>query len=150
MHRRQFYAGWGDVDVNAHMRNAAYLEKSTDVRLMYFIENGFPVKEFVRLHIGPVVMKDELEYFKEVGLHQEITVTFELAGHALDGSRYLVRNEFFRADGTLSTRVTSAGGWLNLLERKLIAPPPGLLSAMNALGRTSDFVVLASSIDRRS
>ena len=150
MYSRQFYAGWGDVDVNAHMRNTAYLEKSTDVRLMYFTENGFPVEEFVRLHIGPVVMKDELEYFKEVGLHQEITVTFALAGHAPDGSRYLVRNEFFRSDGTLSTRVTSTGGWLSLLERKLITPPPALLSAMSALGRTSDFVVLASSLDRRS
>lgn len=150
MYSRQFYAGWGDVDVNAHVRNTAYLDKSTDVRLMYFTENGFPVEEFLRLHIGPVVMKDELEYFKEVTLHQEITVTFALAGHAPDGSRYLVRNEFFRADGTLSTRVTSAGGWLCLIERKLISPPPALLSAMNALGRTSDFVALASSLARRS
>jgi acyl-CoA thioester hydrolase len=35
--------------------------------------------------------------------------------------------------------VTSAAGWLTLVERKLIAPPPTLLSAMNLLERTSGF-----------
>jgi acyl-CoA thioester hydrolase len=44
--------------------------------------------------------------------------------------------------------VTSAGGWLHLTERKLIAPPAALLTAMNVLERTSDFVVLPSSVVR--
>jgi len=35
-------------------------------------EHGFPMEEFLRLRIGPVVMKDEVEYFREVGLQQEI------------------------------------------------------------------------------
>jgi acyl-CoA thioester hydrolase len=116
---------------------------------MFLIENGFPVEEFLRLRIGPVVMKDEVEYFKEVGLQQQITVTYALAGHALDGSRFLLRHEIFRPDGKLSARVTSAGGWLDLVERKLIAPPPALLSAMNSLEKTSDFIVLPSSIKAR-
>ncbi len=29
-------------------------------------ENGFPMDEWVRRKIGPVVMKDEVEYDKEV------------------------------------------------------------------------------------
>jgi acyl-CoA thioester hydrolase len=41
------------------------------------------------------------------------------------------------------------GGWLNLDERRLIVPPPALLSAMNLLERTSDFAVLPSSVQRR-
>jgi len=94
-------------------------------------------------------MKDEVEYFKEVGLQQQITVTYALAGHALDGSRFLLRHEIFRPDGKLSARVTSAGGWLDLVERKLIVPPPALLSAMNSLEKTSDFAVLPSSIKAR-
>jgi acyl-CoA thioester hydrolase len=95
-------------------------------------------------------MKDEVEYFKEVKLQEQITVTYALAGQAEDGSRFLLRHEIFRPDGKLSARVTSAGGWLNLDERKLVAPPPALLSAMNSLERTSDFVVLPSSIKPRA
>jgi acyl-CoA thioester hydrolase len=107
------------------------------------------LEEFLRLRIGPVVMKDELEYFKEVGLLQEITITYAIAGHSDDGSRFLLRHEIYRADGKLSARVTSAGGWLDLNERRLIAPPPQLIAAMNSLERTSDFVVLPSSIKAR-
>jgi acyl-CoA thioester hydrolase len=95
-------------------------------------------------------MKDEVEYFREVGLQQQITVTYMLAGQADDGSRFLLRHEIFRPDGKLSARVSSAGGWLDLNERKLIVPPPALLAAMNALERTSDFTVMPSSVKARS
>ncbi len=149
MYTKTLYAGWADMDFNAHMKNTAYLDKAADVRQMFLIEHGFPVEEFQRLRIGPVVMKDELEYVREVGLQQAITVTYALAGHASDGSRFLLRHEIFRQDGKLSARVTSAGGWLNLDARKLIAPPPALLAAMNQLERTSDFLVLPSSIAPR-
>lgn len=149
MYTKKLYAGWADMDFNAHMKNTAYLDKAADVRQMFLMEHGFPVEEFLRLHIGPVVMKDEVEYFREVGLQQEIVVTYALAGHAPDGSRFLLRHEIFRPDGKLSAKITSAGGWLHLIERKLIAPPPPLLSAMNLLEKTSDFVVLPSSVGAR-
>ncbi len=146
MYEKTLYAGWADMDFNSHMKNTAYLDKSADVRQMFLAEHGFPIEEFLRLRIGPVVMKDEVEYFKEVGLQQLIRVTYAMAGHAEDGSRFLLRHEIFRPDGKLSARVTSSGGWLDLSARRLIAPPPPLLAAMNALERTSDFVVLPSSV----
>jgi acyl-CoA thioester hydrolase len=149
MYTKTLYAGWADMDFNSHMKNTAYLDKTADVRQMFLAENGFPVTEFFRLQIGPVVMKDEIEYFKEIHLQEVITVNYALAGHAPDGSRFLLRHEIFRSDGKLSARVTSAGGWLNLAERKLMVPPPALLSAMNALEKTGDFVVLPSSIKAR-
>ena len=149
MYSKILYAGWADMDFNAHMKNTAYLDKAADVRQMHLIENGFPMEEFMRLRIGPVVMKDEVEYFKEVYLQQQITVTYALAGHAPDGSRFLLRHEIIRPDGKLSARVTSAGGWLNLDERRLTVPPPALLAAMNSLEKTADFVTLPSSVKAR-
>jgi len=149
MYTKKLYAGWADMDFNSHMKNTAYLDKTADVRQMFLIEQGFPMEDFLRLRIGPVVMKDEVEYFREVGLQQEITVTYALAGHAADGSRFLLRHEIFRADMKLAARVTSAGGWLNLDQRKLVAPPPALLAAMNLLEKTPDFAVLPSSVTAR-
>jgi acyl-CoA thioester hydrolase len=146
MYTKKLYDGWADMDFNAHMKNTAYLDKAADVRQMFLIEHGFPVEEFLRLRIGPVVMRDEVEYFREVGLQQQITVSYALAGHAPDGSRFVLRHEIFRPDGALSARVSSTGGWLGLTERRLIAPPPALLAVMNRLDKTSDFVVLPSSI----
>ena len=134
------------MDFNSHMKNTAYLDKAADVRQMFLIETGFPVEEFTRLRLGPVVMKDEIEYFREIGLQQKIEVTYMLAGHAHDGSRFLLRHDFFRPDGKLSAKVNSAGGWLNLEKRKIVAPPPALFAAMNSLEKTDDYVDLPSSV----
>ncbi len=146
MYAKVLIAGWGDMDFNGHMRNTAYLDKSADVRMMYFSENGFPVIEFARRRLGPVVMKDEVEYFKEAGLLEPLRVTLSNAGLSEDGSRFRVRNEFFRSDETLAAKVTSVGGWLDLSTRKLVAPPEALLRALQALARTEDFEVLPSRL----
>ena len=150
MYTKTLYAGWADMDFNSHMKNTAYLDKAADVRMMFFSENGFPVQEFTRLKVGPVIMKDEVEYRLEVGLLQEIRVTLALAGLSEDGSRFLLRNEILHPGGKLCAKVTSAGGWLDLGARKLVAPPPALLAAMNSLDRTEDFAVLPSSIKGRA
>lgn len=149
MYSKTLFAGWADMDFNAHMKNTAYLDKSADVRMLFFAEHGFPTAEFSRLRLGPVVRKDEVEYHREVGLLQEIVITLAIAGVAPDGSRFVLRNEILRADGTLCARVTSAGGWLDLAARRLIAPPPPLLAAMQSLDRTADFVDLPSSVVER-
>ena len=146
MFEKQLVAGWGDMDFNSHMRNTAFLDKSADVRMMFFSANGFSMDEFIRRQIGPVIRKDELEYFKEIRLLEEVRVTLAIAGLAEDGSRFLMRNEFWRADETLAARVTSAGGWLDLAVRKLVAPPQGLLAALRSLPHTQDFQRLSSSI----
>jgi len=65
---KEFIAGWGTMDFNSHMANTAYLNLAADVRMAFFADHGFPPSEFRRLAIGPVIRKDELEYFREVGL----------------------------------------------------------------------------------
>ena len=137
------------MDFNSHMKNTAYLDKAADVRMMFFSENGFPTAEFNRLRIGPVVMKDEVEYFREIGLHEAIRVTFSLTAMAEDGSRFEIRNEFYRGDGKRAARVTSAGGWFDLSARKLVAPPERLLNALRSAPRADGFRVLSPSIRAR-
>ena len=88
MYVRRVTVGWGDMDFNAHMGNTAYLDKSADVRLLFFAENGFPIEQFMKLRIGPVVMKDEVEYFREANLLDELDISLSLAGLAEDGSRF--------------------------------------------------------------
>ncbi|MEZ5465011.1 MAG: thioesterase family protein [Lysobacteraceae bacterium] len=146
MFRKTMVAGWGDMDFNSHMRNTAYLDRSADIRLQFFAEHGFPGSRFAELALGPVVRRDEIEYFREVGLLESFEVQLELCGQSEDGSRFHLRNRFFRHDGTPSATVTSVGGWLDIRARKLIAPPAALLAAMNRMPRTKDFIVLPSSL----
>lgn len=146
MFEKQLIAGWGDMDFNSHMRNTAFLDKSADVRMLFFADNGFPMDEFMRLRLGPVIRRDEVEYFKEIRMLEEMRVTLAIAGLSDDGSRFLLRNEFWRADERLAARVTSAGGWLDLAQRRLVAPPDALLAALRTLAPTEDYQALPSSL----
>ena len=146
MPTRTFLAGWGDMDFNSHMRNTAYLDKSADMRMLFFAEQGFSADTFAQRRFGPVVRKDEIDYYREFGLLEEIHADLSLAGLSEDGSRFRLRNEFHRADGQLAARVTSLGGWLDLNERRLIAPPAELLAALRSLPRSEDYQDLPSSL----
>jgi acyl-CoA thioester hydrolase len=146
MFHKTLYATWRDMDYNSHMANTAYLDRAADVRMMYFSERGFTAEEMLRTRIGPVIMKDEIEYFREVRLLQEIRVSLALAGLAPDGSRFVLRNEFSHLDGTRCASVTSTGGWLDLTARKLIAPPAALRQALEELPRLEGFRELRSSV----
>ncbi len=139
-------AGWAEMDANAHMANTAYLSKCVDARMSYFKQNGFPVTEFAKRQIGPVVRRDELEYFREIALLEPITVTLALGGLAPDGTRFRLVNEILTSDGKLAARVKSEGGWLDLAARKLVAPPPDLLAALAAMPRSAEFEELPSSV----
>lgn len=143
---RRFLAGWADMDWNSHMANTAYLSKVVDARVLALADRGFPLEEFIRLRLGVVIMKDELEYKREVKWMEEIDISFALAGLAPDGSRFRLRNEVRRADGELAARITSTGGFMNLDARKLVAPPDAILAAYQALPRTQDYLDLPSSI----
>jgi acyl-CoA thioester hydrolase len=139
MFRKQFIAGWGDMDFNGHMRNTAYLDRAADVRMIYFAENGFPMSEFVRLRLGPVVKKDEIEYFREIHLLESFNIGLSLLGLSEDGSRMLMLNEFFVLGDKLAARVSSLAGWLDLSTRKLTTPPEPLFEAMCNLPRAQGF-----------
>ena len=150
MFERVFTASWGDMDFNRHMANTAYLDRAADVRMMYFAENGFPMAEFYRLRIGPVIFRDELEYYREVGLLDEFRVTLEMAELSSDGSRFVIQNTLLRRDGKMIARIRSKGGWLGLDARRLLAPPEALLRALQNAPRSEDFSEGSSALRQSS
>ena len=139
---KQFLASWGAMDFNGHLANTAYLDLAADVRMAFFAEHGFPPSEFRRLALGPVVRKDELEYFREVGLHDTVTVTYAALAMSLDGARFVLENEIWSASGKRAASVRSTGGWLDLRARRLVAPPAALLLAFQQVPRAPGFVEL--------
>ena len=139
---KTLHARWGDMDFNGHMKNTAYLDASADVRMMFFSENGFSMREFEERRFGPVILRDQLEYFRELRLLEEVRVTLEAAGLSQDGSRFRLVNSFYRADEKLVARVTSDGGWLSLETRKIMPAPEELQRLMEQIQRTDGFAFL--------
>src|SRR5262249_4414749 len=98
-----------------------------------------------RLSIGPVIRKEELEYFREINLLEVVTVTHAVLGMSADASRFLIENEIWSASGERAAVIRSSGGWLDLRARKLVLPPQALVDAMKHVPRAPDFVELPPS-----
>jgi acyl-CoA thioester hydrolase len=143
---KTFHVGWAEVDFNGHLGNTSYMDLAVDVRMFFFAESGFSIDHFQQQRFGPVIMKDEIEYFREFRLLEDIRITLQMAGMSDDGSRFRIRNEFFKTDGRLAAKLTTTGGWLSLETRKLTLPPPDILTAFSGLARTDDYQELKSSI----
>ena len=139
---KDFLVGWRAMDFNGHMGNTAYLDLAADVRVAFLADHGFPPSEFRRYNVGPVIRKEELEYFREIGLHETVTVTYAALAMSADGSRFVIENEIWTSRGERAAVVRSTGGWLDLRARKLVVPPPELLAALSHLPRTAEFVEL--------
>lgn len=142
---KTFLAGWGTMDFNGHLANTAYLDLAADVRMAFFAEHGFPPTEFRRLALGPVIRKDEVEYFREVGLHETVTVTYMALAMSADAARFVLENEIWSEAGERAASVRSTGGWLDLRARKLVAPPPALRDAFMQVPRSPAFVELPTA-----
>ena len=112
--------------------------------MAFFADHGFPPSEFRRLAIGPVIRKDELEYFHEVGLHEAVVVNYIAMAMSADGSRFVVENEIWLKSGERAATVRSTGGWLDLRARKLVVPPAALLAAFMQVPRSPAFAELPS------
>ena len=136
---QRFRVGWSDLDGNAHMGNASYLGYASDTRMHYFTEHGFTMARFASEKFGPVVVRDELTYLKELRLMDEFKVDYELVGLSENGMRFRVRNTFRNSSGEVAASVTSDGLWFDLEHRRPRVPPADLDSLMRALWRAEDF-----------
>lgn len=134
--------GWAAMDANGHFGNSSYLDLASDARMAFFTDHGISFRDMQRLAVGPVIRKDELEYFREVGLHDTVTITVALLGLSPDGARFTIENEMWLANGERSAVVRSSGGWLDLRARKLVVPPPALVAAMQQMPRAEGYVDL--------
>jgi acyl-CoA thioester hydrolase len=130
---------WGEIDSNGHMRNVAYLDISSNSRMEFFNANGYTLTEFFGAGLGPVVLKDEIEYKREVRLAENLTVTNELAGISEDKTRFIFRNQFIKENGKVACKISSLVAFFDLATRKMISPPENLMKAILSLPRSEDF-----------
>ena len=77
---KTFHVAWAHLDSNGHMANVAFLDVAVDVRFMYFASRGFPPAEWMRLKVGPLVRRDEVDYHRELRMLQPFTANTSSRG----------------------------------------------------------------------
>lgn len=140
---------WSDVDANRHMRNTAFSEVAIDARLAFMAEAGCAASEFEAGRFGPVIIREDIRYRREVLLDDEITVRLWASGMAPDVSHWRIFHEIVRPDGKMAATLEVTGAFMDLDARKLIAPPAVASTPLNMLVHSADFEELPSLVQRR-
>jgi acyl-CoA thioester hydrolase len=144
-----FEVRWTDLDGNRHMRNTAFSEYATHTRFRLLAAHSFTQAKLEALRFGPVILREETRYRREVLFGDTVRVNVRCAGLSVDGSQWRVHQEVVRSDDREAATLTIQGGWINLDSRKSITPPAALAGILKDLPRTRDFEELPSLFRRR-
>lgn len=140
--QKTFEVRWADLDANRHVRHTVYNEYATHVRFSYLAAQGFDERAFRERDIGPVLLREETTFHREVMGGDTLTIDIRLAGLSPDGGRFRISHDVVRSDDIKAATVVVDGGWLELVSRKLVRPPPDLLEVLRRARRSEDFQAL--------
>ena len=137
-----FTIRWTDIDPNWHARHTVYSDCATQVRVSFMGEHGFPVKKWAELGIGPVVLSEQIDYFKEVTLGESMRIDLAMAGLSASRKRFRLRHQIYKEDGSIAVRINMTFGWIDLKKRKMIVidDQHPVTQVFSQLGKTEDFV----------
>jgi acyl-CoA thioester hydrolase len=138
-----FYEGqilWAQIDANQHLRHSAYADLAAQSRLNMLRKAGLDLAKLLDYKIGPVLFKEELFYLREIVLGDFVKVTCEITKSRPDGSRWTIRHEIFRGDGTKAAIITAEGAWIDTEKRRLTFLPAELSSLFLSSPRSNDYI----------
>ena len=139
---RTFTVRWADCDANGHLRNTGYSEYAVEVRMAYLVEHEFGLAELRQHGIGPVLLREEIDYLRECHMGEELTVTFAVVGLSPDGTRFKMVHDVWKPNGKQAAHIVVLGGWLDARVRRLTPPPDALREAFEKAPRLGPFETL--------
>lgn len=131
---------WADIDPNRHLRHSAYYDYGATVRTSFLSENGLSTQKLEELQIGPILFREEAIFRREITLEDVITVDVALVCATANYSRWRMRHNFTKADGSVAAIINIDGAWIDLTKRKLTTPSELILSIFEKFPRTADFL----------
>lgn len=142
-YEKTYLVRWADCDMNGHLRNTGYSEYCIDTRIAYLTEHGFPPLRYQELGIGPVILREEIDYLRELRMGESFRVDVRVVGLSPDCTKFRFAHRFSRIDGALAGKLLLLGGWMDLRTRRLNAPPEELQQVLRATPRGDDFQELS-------
>ncbi|MFC7000080.1 acyl-CoA thioesterase [Rufibacter roseus] len=132
---------WSQIDANMHLRHSAYADFAAQARIAMLDSLGLDFKSFQKLRIGPILFREELQYLREVSINDTVKIHSVLTKARQDGSRWSIRHEVFRGDGTKAAVILVDGAWIDIAQRKLATLPQELSEKFMGLPKAEEFTL---------
>jgi acyl-CoA thioester hydrolase len=146
---KTFPVRWADCDANGHMRNTSYSEYAVDTRVSYLSEHGFGIDRVREAGLGPVIVREEIDYLREVRLGEIVRIDMVLLGLSPECGRFRYLHRFTKENGQPCARLVVSGGWMDLRARKLVPAPEPLAAVLRGISRSDEYAELPPLRDAR-
>ncbi|MCP4439586.1 MAG: acyl-CoA thioesterase [Aureispira sp.] len=141
---KSFEIRWADLDPNRHVANITFSSLMNERRMAYLVEHDFTQRSFQQHNIGPVVLKEEFNYMKEVMPNETVHIDIELLGHTADYKIVKWCHSLFNTKGQQAVYSEVLFAWFDLESRKLTVPPKALIDIMECMPKSEYFRIFSS------
>ena len=140
---KEFEPLWSYIDMNGHLRHTGYSDYATNVRVCFFREIGYDLKDLGDIAIGPVILREFMEYKREIRLGDRFKIDLQMTGNSPDSMYWRLRHNVYKLeDDKLCCTINMEGVWIDTKERKMRAPPSDFAAKFGELKKTDDFKIL--------
>lgn len=130
---------WADIDANRHLRHSVYYDFAAAMRMNILNSKGLTTEKLIEYHIGPILFREEAIFKREVKLEDKVEIDVQLSKSMADYSRWSLRHNITKPDGTVCTIITVDGAWMDLNLRKLTVPNDFIQSIFADFPKSQDF-----------
>ncbi|MGV3526745.1 MAG: acyl-CoA thioesterase [Candidatus Sericytochromatia bacterium] len=117
------------LDAFGHVNHARYLELYEQARWDWLAEKGLDLPYIQRTGVGPVILRVEVDYRRELLPRQQVRITTQTV--AYEKKIFVLQQQMLLPDGELSSALRVTGGLMDMRARKLIVPPQDWLQAFD-------------------
>jgi acyl-CoA thioester hydrolase len=121
---------WADMDPNQHMRHTSYSQYAAHARISFFNDMGYPLTRLAEMGIGAVLLREQSTYYRELQMHEKISIGVELLKSTEDYSRYTIAQTISKENGKTAAKVIIDGTWIDMQKRNVLSPFPELIEAV--------------------
>lgn len=132
---------WSDLDPNFHVLHSKYYDIGAYSRMSFFTEQGITVPLMQQHQVGPILLREECIFKKEIKFGDEITVSLYLDKISHDHRKWTMHHEIWKNKDTLAAFITIDGAWMNTQLRKLTSPPGIFMKCFDIIPKTPGFIL---------
>ncbi len=130
---------WSDLDPNFHLRHSVYYDWGAMCRVAFLNQYGLTADVMMRLHLGPILFREECVFRKEVRSDDVVSLDLKLLRARADFSRWSIQHQIIKAGGLVAAVLTVDGAWMDTVQRKLATPPQEVHAVFTAMPKSGGF-----------
>jgi len=116
------------------------------IRIDFLSRHGLTTTKMEELNVGPILFREEAIFRKEIKLEDHVDIDIELVKSTSDFSRWTLRHNFRKQDGSLAAVVVMDGAWIDIAKRKLTFPGDFVQHVFDCIPKSSDYTVMHQAL----